>query len=229
MCGRFAMFDSDAALERDYDAPLPFRTAPRYNIAPSQPLLAVRRSAAGGNEFTHLTWGLVPSWSKDPAMGARLINARAETVAEKPAFRSPFRYRRCLVPASGFFEWKGEGRGKQPWFVRPKGGRGTFGLGAIWESWLGADGSGIESCAILTTAANGLMAPIHDRMPVIVPPRLYAAWLGADVHSASEIGEILSPYPEGSMEAYPVSRLVNSPAVDREECVAPVAGGSLPF
>jgi putative SOS response-associated peptidase YedK len=201
---------------------VPFRIAPRYNIAPSQPLLVVRRSAAGIREFTHLSWGLVPSWTKDPNLAIRPINARAETAAGKPTFRDPLRHRRCLIPASGFFEWRAAEGGKQPHFIRPGGG-GLFGLAAIWDGWLGAEGSEIESCAILTTGANALMKPIHDRMPVIIAPAHYPLWLDTDGMS-DEVARLLVPYPAEAMEAYPVSRLVNSPTVDREECVAPVRG-----
>ena len=220
MCGRFALFDSEYALERQFGAPIGFAMAPRYNIAPSQPVLAVRRGAAGAIEFTHLDWGLVPSWTKDPALAHRPINARAESVAEKPSFRSSFRHRRCLLPASGFFEWKTEGGGKHPYFARPRDG-GVFGLAALWDHWLGADGSEIESCAILTTKANGVVAPLHDRMPVIVPPEAFGLWLDGSAPPSPALARLLSPCPEGEMEAYAVSPLVNRPTVDREECVLP--------
>ncbi|HEY5996850.1 MAG TPA: SOS response-associated peptidase [Candidatus Deferrimicrobiaceae bacterium] len=218
MCGRFALFDSEYALERQFGAPIGFAMAPRYNIAPSQPVLAVRRGAAGALEFTHLDWGLVPAWTKDPRDALRPINARAEGVAEKASFRGPFRHHRCLVPASGFFEWRKSGGGKRPYFVRPKGG-GLFGLAAIWDGWMGADGSEIESCAILTTGANALMAPIHDRMPVIVAPPDYGLWLDTAAPVTAELVALLAPFPAEAMEAYPVSAIVNSPTTDREECV----------
>lgn len=218
MCGRFALFDSEYALERQFGAPIEFAMAPRYNIAPSQPVLAVRRSAAGTIEFTHLDWGLVPAWTKDPREALRPINARAEGVAEKASFRGPFRHHRCLVPASGFFEWRKAGGAKRPYFVRPKGG-GIFGLAAIWDGWMGADGSEIESCAILTTGANALMAPIHDRMPVIVAPADYALWLDTAAPVSAELASLLAPFPAEAMEAYPVSTIVNSPTIDREDCV----------
>jgi putative SOS response-associated peptidase YedK len=218
MCGRFAMFDSEAALEREFGAPVGFALAPRYNIAPSQPVLAVRRGAGGRREFTHLDWGLVPAWTKDPRDAIRPINARAEGIAEKPSFRGPFRHHRCLVPASGFFEWKREGGGKRPYFVRPRGG-GLFALAAVWDGWMGADGSEIESCAILTTAANALMAPIHDRMPVIVPPAAYGLWLDTAAPASPELAGLLAPFPAEGMESYPVSTLVNRPTAEGEECV----------
>jgi len=228
MCGRFALFESDQVLSKGFVAPMTFRTFPRYNIAPSQPVLAVRQGASGTREFTHLLWGLVPSWSKDPSLGPRLINARAETAAEKSAFQGPFRYHRCLIPASGFFEWKDGGEEKRPYFIRRKGG-GPIGLAGIWESWLGADGSEVESCAILTTSANATVASIHGRMPVIVPHADYGLWLDTSVHSPADVARLLAPCPAGGMEAYPVSRMVNDPTVDREECVAGESDGSLPF
>jgi putative SOS response-associated peptidase YedK len=218
MCGRFALFDSEYALERQFGAPIGFAMAPRYNIAPSQPVLAVRRGAAGTVEFTHLDWGLVPAWTKDPREALRPINARSEGVAGKASFRGPFRHHRCLIPASGFFEWRKTGGGKQPWFVRPKGG-GLFGLAGIWDGWMGADGSEIESCAILTTGANALMAPIHDRMPVILSPADYGLWLDTAAPVTAELTGLLAPFPAEAMEAYPVSTIVNSPTTDREECV----------
>jgi putative SOS response-associated peptidase YedK len=220
MCGRFALFAPLPVLSKEFGADLDFAVAPRYNIAPSQPVLAVRRNAAGRREFTHFSWGLVPSWTRELATARQPINARAETAAEKPSFRGPFRHHRCLLPASGFFEWRVEDGGKQPYFVRPRGG-GLFALAALWDGWLGADGSEIESCAILTTGANEVMAPIHDRMPVIVPPGAFGLWLDTSVPPSSALARLLAPYPPEGMEAYPVSRLVNSPAVDREECVAP--------
>lgn len=220
MCGRFAMFDSEYALEQAFGTPVGFAVGPRYNIAPSQPVLAVRRGAGGAREFTHLDWGLVPAWTKDPRDAIRPINARSESVLEKPTFRGPFRHHRCLLPASGFYEWRKTGGGKRPYFVRPKGG-GLFGLAAIWDGWMGADGSEIESCAILTTTANGLMAPIHDRMPVIVPPSAYDLWLDTAAPVTDALAGLLSPCPDAGMEAYPVSTLVNAPTADREECVRP--------
>lgn len=218
MCGRFALFDSEYALERQFGAAIGFAMAPRYNIAPSQPVLALRRGAAGALEFTHLDWGLVPAWTKDPRDAIRPINARSEGVSEKASFRGPFRHHRCLIPASGFFEWKKAGGGKQPFFVRPKGG-GLFGLAGIWDGWMGSDGSEIESCAILTTGSNALMAPIHDRMPVILAPDDYALWLDTAAPVSPELSALLAPYPAEAMEAYPVSTIVNSPTVDREDCV----------
>ncbi|HEY3488980.1 MAG TPA: SOS response-associated peptidase [Candidatus Deferrimicrobiaceae bacterium] len=226
MCGRFALFDSEYALEQQFEATIGFPMAPRYNIAPSQPVLVLRRGLAGVREFTHLDWGLVPYWTKDPLHANRPINARAESIAEKPSFRGPFRHHRCLIPSSGFFEWKKQGNGKRPYFVRPKGG-GLFGLAAIWDGWMGADGSEIESFAILTTGANALMAPIHDRMPVIIPSADYALWLDTTAAVSAELVALMAPFPAEAMESYPVSTLVNSPAAEGEECVRrqdPVVG-----
>ena len=177
MCGRFTLFEPDKVLAKEFGvSDFPPRS-PRYNIAPSQPIAAVRAVPAGsGRELALLRWGLIPSWSKDPAIGNRLINARAETAKEKPSFRNAFRRHRCLIPASGFYEWLRWERGKQPYFVRMRDGH-PFAFAGLWDRWESPDKGVIETCTILTTAANDVLAPIHDRMPVILPPREYDRWL----------------------------------------------------
>jgi len=223
MCGRFTLFEPDHVLTREFGVSAIPSLSPRYNIAPSQPVAAVRASPGGtGRELALLRWGLVPSWSKDPAIGNRLVNARAETAREKPSFRDAFRRRRCLIPASGFYEWKREERGKRPYFVRRRDDR-PFAFAGLWDRWASPDGGGvIETCAILTTGANAALAPIHDRMPVILPPWEYARWLDTALRDTDSLAPLLAPLPPEDILAYPVSPRVNAPTVDDEMCMAPL-------
>ena len=226
MCGRFTLIDPEQALTVQFNMPAIPGLKPRYNIAPSQPVLAVRPAPKGGDrEAVLLTWGLVPFWAKDPAIGARLINARAETVAEKPAFRAAFRRRRCLVLADGFYEWQrpvGGQEGRQPYYVRLREGR-PFAFAGLWEHWEGADGSVIESCTLLTTAANDLLRAVHNRMPVILSPPNYDLWLDTTAQAGDRLKSLLHPYPPEEMEAYAVSRWVNNPRNDDPRCIEPLA------
>ena len=176
-----------------------------YNIAPTQPALAVRRPV-DENEWALLRWGLVPHWAKDLTIGARTLNARGESVAEKPAFRAAFRYRRCIVPASGFFEWQTTPTGKQPYAIVPTD-LPCFGFAGLWEHWTSPDGSVVESVAVVTTGANALMAPIHDRMPVILAPEDYEHWMTA---APADAQALIQQYDEQRMHAYPVSRAVGN-------------------
>lgn len=222
MCGRFTLFapgDVLAAMFGVEEAP---PLGPRYNIAPSQPVAAARVSPVSNNrEITFLRWGLVPSWAKDPAVGDRMIIARAETVAEKPSFRSAFRRRRCLVPADGFFEWKqAEGR-KQPHYIRFRDCR-PFSIASLWERWEGPDGSVLESCGLITTAANDVVSPIHDRMPVILAPKDYDLWLNPAVQDKDALLPLLCPFPPGDMTAFTVRFQVNNPKVDIPACIDPL-------
>jgi putative SOS response-associated peptidase YedK len=222
MCGRFTLYAKGEILAAEFGVPAPGEASPRYNIAPSQDVAAVRASPVGGaREMARLRWGLVPSWAKDPAIGNRLINARSETVREKPSFRNAFRRRRCLIPASGFYEWRRNERGKQPCYGRRRAGRGFAfaGVGARWES---PEGGVIESCAILTTGANAVLAPIHDRMPVILERAQYERWLDPSLPDTDSLAPLLSPFPPEGMTAWPVSPRVNAPSNDDEECVAPL-------
>jgi putative SOS response-associated peptidase YedK len=183
---------------------------------------AVRAAPAGtGRELALLRWGLIPSWSKDPSIGNRLINARAETAREKPSFRNAFRRHRCLIPANGFYEWQRQERGKQPYFVRMRDER-LFAFAGLWDRWEGPDECVIETCAILTTSANAVLAPIHDRMPVILPPTEYARWLDPALPDTDSLAPLLAPFPPEKMLAFPVSPRVNSPAIDDERCTAPL-------
>ncbi len=220
MCGRFALATDKKVLEMLYDLEIRCDLLPRYNIAPSQEILAVRLSPAGGSkEAITLKWGLVPFWSDDPAIGSRMINARAETASQKPSFREAFKKRRLLIPASGFFEWKKEAGAKQPYYICREDGR-PFSLAGLWERWEKAD-MPLETCTILTTAANQLAAPLHHRMPVIIPRQAYEKWLEPATEKNALTG-LLQPYPSGGFTAYPVSSLVNNPAYDTPEMITPV-------
>jgi putative SOS response-associated peptidase YedK len=221
MCGRFTLFEADTILSKDFGAPISFDLPPRYNIAPTQQILAVRQSIGReGREAVLLRWGLIPHWAKDPSIGNRMINARAETVGEKPAFRSAFRTRRCLVPSSGFYDWKKEEGRKQPYFIRPRG-RSSFAFAGLWEQWRGPEGSLVESCTLITTEANELISQLHDRMPAILSPSEYALWLDPGVSDGTRLIPLLRPYPAKELETFPVGAFVNNPKMDDSRCIAP--------
>ena len=197
---------------------------PRFNVAPTQPIAVVRispDSPSPTRELSPLRWGLVPSWAKDPSIGNRMINARSETVAEKPAFRTAFRRRRCLIPADGFFEWQRQGKAKQPFFIQMKDER-PFAMAGLWETWEGPDHSAIESCTILTTQPNELMKPIHDRMPVILPAHAYDEWLDPEQTDPAALQKLLVSCDARQMKTHPVSTYVNRPTNEGPECVAPI-------
>jgi putative SOS response-associated peptidase YedK len=175
-----------------------------------------------GREVSMLRWGLVPSWAKDVKMGARMINARGETMAEKPSFRSAVKTRRCLVPASGFYEWVKTTEGKQPHFIHFADGR-TFAFGGLWERWSMGDNGSLETFTIITTSPNPLIAELHDRMPVILDPASWDRWLEPAPLSAETIEGMIAPHPAEGMEAYPVSRHVNSPRNDDPECLVRIS------
>jgi len=222
MCGRFTLFEPDKILAREFGVSGIPLLSPRYNIAPSQPVAAVRAAPAGtGRELALLRWGLIPSWSKDPAIGNRLINARAETASQKPSFRNAFNRRRCLIPASGFYEWQRRELRKQPFYIRMHDGR-PFAFAGLWDRWESPDKGVIESCTILTTATNALLAPIHDRMPVILPPGKYDRWLDPSLQDPDSLAPLLVPFPPEDMIAFPVSPRVNAPSTDDEGCIAPL-------
>jgi putative SOS response-associated peptidase YedK len=208
MCGRFAQRSDPQRLAKEFKVVEVPQVEARYNIAPTQEILAVRE-LADGREMTFFKWGLVPSWAKDTSMGARLINARSETVTEKPAFREAFKKRRCVIPADGFYEWQRTGGKKQPFFFYLRDER-PFGFAGLWERWEGQGGQVINSCTILTTTSNEVLQPVHDRMPVILHPDSYELWLDEDMRKHDLIKELLRPYPASEMAAYPVSTLVNS-------------------
>lgn len=224
MCGRFTLSQTGEALAEAFELTDVPTVSPRYNIAPTQPVGIIRSSTSGDSlerEFTYLTWGLVPSWSKDPKIGARMINARAETLAEKPSFRSAFKRRRCLVVADGFYEWKRIEKGKQPYYFHLKNHQ-PFGFAGLWEHWENGNGDVIESCTIITTEANTVLAPVHDRMPVILDPKGYDTWLDPKLEADQRLHDLLRPYDETAMVSYPVSSAVNSPRHDEVDCVQPL-------
>ncbi|MEP0772867.1 MAG: SOS response-associated peptidase [Acidobacteriota bacterium] len=219
MCGRFSFASPPEVVAEVFGLDEVPALEPRHNVAPTQPVAAVRRED-GRRRLVFLRWGLIPAWAKDPAMGNRLINARAETVMERPAFRSAFRARRCLVLADGFYEWARHGGAKQPYFITFKDRR-PFALAGLWERWAGT-GQSVESCAILTTAPNEVVAPLHDRMPVILPPPAFDLWLDPAVGQPERLRQLLRPHPAAGMVAWPVSPRVNSPRVDDPSCREPL-------
>jgi putative SOS response-associated peptidase YedK len=197
--------------------PLP---SSRYNVPPGTGLPAIRASARGGREAVSLRWGLLPSWTRAPANAP--VNARAETVAHKPVFREAFRKRRCLIPASGFYEWQTFGRLKQPWLFRLRD-EAPFCFAGLWESWQPPDhDTPIETCAIVTTSPNALLAPIHDRMPVVLTGKSWEAWIDPRTTDPSVLEPLLQPWPADLMSGVPVSPRMNSPRVDDEGCWLPV-------
>jgi len=222
MCGRFTQAQI-AELDREVFKLLSVPPLPaRYNIAPSQDAAAVREGAKTGNRSIEpLRWGLVPYWAKDPTIGNRLINARGETLTEKPAFKAPFRHRRCLIPADGFYEWQKTGSRKQPHFIRRADG-GIFALAGLWERWSDTVHEPIQTFTIITTQPNALLEPIHNRMPVILPEARYDEWLDPDNHDLASLQALLQPYPASEMDAYPVSTYVNTPHNEGPECVRPL-------
>jgi len=223
MCGRFALYSSLDEIKEVFSIQqVDFQPQVSYNIAPTQPVAVVVRHN-GDNHLQKMIWGLIPSWAKDASMGARMINARAETLHTKPSFRRPLLRQRCLIVADGFFEWQKSEKDRTPMFVHLKSRR-PFGMAGLYDTWQAPDGERITSCTIITTQANELVRPIHDRMPVIMPASHYAQWLDPSPQPVPRLLELLKPYPADEMSAYAVSRLVNSPGNNVEECVRPVAG-----
>jgi putative SOS response-associated peptidase YedK len=218
MCGRFYLLSPGAVVADLFDLAGPVEVAPRYNIAPSQPV-AVVRLGEQGRELIPLRWGFIPSWAKDAKLAP--INARSETAADKPTFRHAMRKRRCLVPADGFYEWMRQGKAKQPFCFRLHDDK-PFAFAGLWERWEGPTGP-VETCCILTTEANDLVRPAHDRMPVMLERTNFEQWLDPAEQGAEALGWMLRPYRADAMRAYPVSPLVNSPKNDDARCLEPAA------
>jgi putative SOS response-associated peptidase YedK len=193
---------------------------PRYNIAPSQPVAIIRTGAAGVPECALVRWGLIPGWVKDPGPFAMLVNARAETAPEKPSFRGAFRHRRCIIPANGFYEWSGRARARVPHLIRGQGAP-LLALAGLWEHWLGADGSEIETMAILTVPAFELLLPIHDRMPVILAPENFAAWLDCRTIDTPEAIKLLAPVSPDAFECLPLGARLNDPRSEGPDLHSP--------
>ena len=224
MCGRFTLKTPSRDIATLFDdLSIPSLT-PRYNICPTQHVLSVRQSKNGENEAVNLRWGLVPFWAKELKVGARMINARSETVATKPSFRAAFKSRRCLVVADGFYEWKKEGKQKQPYYISRRD-NGPFCLAGLWESWSDKTSSSpetIETCTILTTQANAFMQPLHDRMPVILPSDQFDFWLDRDFSDVEQLEQLLVPLETDDLQTYPVDQLVNRPINDTPQCIVPI-------
>lgn len=218
MCGRFALKAPPAKLATYFGLDEVADFAPRYNIPPGTDIPVIRQSPEHKRVLHLLRWGLVPNWSKDPSIGAKLNNARGETVAEKPSFRDAFKRRRCLIPADGFYEWKTEGKLKQPYYISLKSGE-PMAMGGLWESWKTPGGEILRTCCIITTGPNAVMAPIHDRMPVILAPDQWQTWLDAP---ADAIQSLVRPYDAEAMQAWPVDRRVSRTAEDDAGMIAPL-------
>jgi putative SOS response-associated peptidase YedK len=222
MCGRYTLVNLARLTEL-----FPWITEPpadavaRYNIAPSQPILAVANDKP--DQYDHFLWGLVPSWAKDPSIGNRMINARCESLAEKNAFKKAYQRRRCAIPADGFYEWKlnPDGKTKQPVYVRLKGGK-PFALAGLWEHWHDAKGNELRSATIITTRPNKLMATLHDRMPVLLHDKDLRRWLDRAERSPDQLNDLLVPFPDDQMESWPVSKQINNPRTDHPELIKPI-------
>lgn len=232
MCGRFTLTTTTEYLAEVFEIePLvlgglePEPRIPRYNISPGQDVATVQAAEGGKRAIHERRWGLIPRWADDVKIGYRMINARSETVAEKPAFRNAFRKRRCLIPADGFYEWKKEGRGasatKQPYHIGLEGG-GVFAMAGLWEAWISPEGEEVESCTVLTTRANDRVAFLHERMPVILPRDQWDRWLEPCAQeNLPELLPLFVPYPSDAMTLRPVNPRVNNGRVDDAECLAP--------
>ena len=229
MCGRYTLSNPQGSFSETPEIDARFLAEfvetgwlnPRFNIAPTQEVPIITNE--GARRIEKMRWGLIPFWAKDAKIGSRTINARGETVATKPAFRNSFKTRRCIVPASGFYEWRKEGRARFPRHFRVRG-EALFAMAGLYDRWKGPDGVQISSFTIITTTANELLAPIHDRMPVILPEEAEAAWINLEVDSPDEFTPFIRPFPAASMESNDVSTLVNSPRNDGPELLTPGSG-----
>lgn len=217
MCGRYTLTVDIKKVAELFGVAPTLQTTPRYNVAPTQEVVTILRN--GTVHLDQLRWGLIPSWAKDESVGARMINARAETLAEKPSFKGLLRSKRCLVIADGFYEWKQEHGQKMPMFIALKSGE-PFAFAGLWDSWKSPDGEPVRSCTIITTTPNALVASIHDRMPAILTPEAREMWLDPAVRDEHALIPWLTAYPAGEMTARAVSRLVNNPRVDGPELLA---------
>jgi putative SOS response-associated peptidase YedK len=221
MCGRYMIIAPPEAIRALFRYAEQPNFPPRYNVAPSQPI-AIVRLVNGARQFALVRWGLLPSWVKDPKAFSLLINARDESVCEKPAFRAAMKRRRCLIPADGFYEWKPTGARKQPYFIRQKSGA-PFAFAGLWETWTGPNGEELETAAIVTTKANRMLSAIYDRMPVIVPPDAFDLWLDSAHVDPITASALIAPAAENLLEAFPVSTDVNRTANDHPKLIEPVA------
>ncbi len=219
MCGRYTVIANPEVLRALFGYAEQPNFPPRYNIAPTQPI-AIVRLVDGKRQFALVRWGLLPSWVKDPKAFTLLINARGETVCDKPAYRAAMKRRRCLIPADGFYEWQKAGDRKRPFYVRAKSGA-PLAFAGLWETWMGPNGEELETAAIVTTAANDTLKPIHERMPVIVPREAFDLWLNCSDVDAKTAEALIAPAPEGLLEAYEISTAVNRTANDNPKLMEP--------
>ncbi len=217
MCGRYTLITNIKKIAESFGVEPTLNTMPRYNIAPTQDIVAILKN--GQAHLTTLRWGLIPSWAKDESIGSRMINARAETLAEKPSFKNLLRRHRCMIVADGFYEWKAEGKGKTPMYITLEDDQ-PFAFAGLWDIWKSPEGPEVHSCTIITTEPNELMATIHNRMPAILRPGAYEDWLNPELRDEQVLTHWLSPYPAELMKARPVSRLVNNPKNDTAEILA---------
>ncbi len=224
MCGRFVLMTPGKSLAEHFRLAEEPSLEPRYNIAPTQPVAIIKpRVGTPLRDLKIVRWGLIPFWAKDAKMSARFINARSETAAVMPAFRAAFKIRRCLIPADGFYEWKKLDKGREPYLV-VLSNRQPFAFAGLWESWKSPDGELIESCTILTTDANELVRPIHDRMPAILSPTNHELWLNPDTSTTESLKHILKPFPSEQMIMFPVSGKVNKVSYDAADCLEQLSG-----
>ena len=226
MCGRYTLTSAPEAIRALFRYAEQPNFPPRYNIAPTQPV-AIVRMVEGKRQFALVRWGLLPSWVKDPKTFSLLINARGESVLGKPAFRAAMKYRRCLIPADGFYEWQKAGERKRPFFVRAKSG-GPLAFAGLWETWTGPNGEELETAAIVTTRASRALSPIHERMPVVVPPEAYDLWLDCAHVDAETAAALIAPAPDDLLEAYEISTAVNRVANDNPRLIEPMAANAEP-
>ena len=224
MCGRFTSLLSPellVAIGALFGVQMPESVEPRYNLAPTQQVWVIRNEG-DHNRLDLMKWGIIPSWAKDPKIGSQLINARCETVSEKPAFRQAVKYRRCIVPAEGYYEWSHVDDKKQPHYIH-MADNGLMALAGLWEQWKQpGEEKLLETFSILTTVANELVAPIHDRMPVILHPDDYGLWLSRNMHDPDQLCRLYQPFPPNLLDAYKVPDLVNNPKFDSPTCIAQV-------
>ena len=223
MCGRYRLSRRKQVVEEYFDsAPWDDDWNPRYNIAPTQPIPVIRQNPKEPRrELSFVRWGLIPSWARDSSVGVKMINARSETAATKPAFRDAMKYRRCLIPADGFYEWAKTAKSKQPYCFEVNDGE-LFAFAGLWDRWKDPSSKTVETCSILTTSPNAVTSAVDDRMPVILDPDGYELWLDPGVTNVQVISELLKPYDAQLMRCYPVSTRINYVANDEEECSAPV-------
>ena len=217
MCGRYTLTIDIKTIAEKFGVPATLETSPRYNIAPTQEVVTVMRN--GTSHLALLRWGLIPSWAKDESIGSRMINARAESLAEKTSFKGLLRSKRCLIIADGFYEWRQENGFKTPMYITLKNGE-PFAFAGLWDQWKSPDGQQVRSCTIITTEPNDVLAPIHNRMPAILLPGAYEDWLNPDLRDEQALSHWLAPYPAEEMAARAVSRLVNDSKREGQELIA---------